>query len=760
MHQLIDEKSKSHPHISLDKHNDSLLRYNRNFKENGKSSNSAVSEREQIDEAVIFHDYGKQNKYFQSRIEQLESGVSRKKVKRDLRHDKHAVLSALKYMESQEKTFEGQFFLENLNMILGHHGKLVSFENLMDKLYRYIEDDDVMESLNSIEQITDNTLRTAFMLMEDMYYDEIEGWDITDATRIRNKFSRLVDADRLSAMRGSEFDKSDLEEYEFNREAYYFRSMLDRKDTEETAMSKLRKSIIIDYSTLEKMDYGVFSLVLPTGLGKTVSAIDIAERNKGKVVYVVPYLSISDQTWSVLHEIYQHRSHKGMWDFLARHDSRLNEREYDKDELDTQISVKNLIESWHSKITVTTTVQFFESIISTESGKLRKLHNTYGATILIDEPQSIPHAKWNFLKEIVQEMAKVMRWKVIFMSATPPTFTSSTIPLVKNEEFLFSQLNRTQIKYAGRTGGFSAISDWFDEAWRLSQDKQQVLFVLNIEKGARKVYKYALERVHDRKVVFISGKLPAIVRMYKLEQVKARMKLGEKILVVSTQVLEAGVDLDFDGVVRDMAPLPILLQVAGRLNRKWLRKTETVYVLQLIENTVYSDYEFRHTGAVLFNRDSMLEEKYYYDACKEYYALCEEMPPSETPDSWREEYINLRENTMVMIESVDYQRNAICVNLSDWLNSSDCTVQERADFKRFFRQTTGFIYKDVPDKLAILSKLENKERKNMRDYRTMKELYEYIGWFNTNCSKNDVKEEVTGSFSIYTVELPAPLIKY
>lgn len=759
---MIDDKKKSHPYISLNKHNDTLLRYNRNFKENDRLE---VSEREQIDEAILYHDYGKQNKYFQERIEKIEKGVGKKKAKRDLRHDKHAVLSALKYMESVEKKEEGKQFLENINMILGHHGQLVSFENLLDKMYRYLDDSDLVDSLNTIEHITDKELRAAFMVLEDTYYDEIEGWTIEDATKVRTKFSRLVDADRLSAMRRSDYNHEDLYEYHFNREAYYYRSMLDRKDklsnVEISRIMGLRNTINIDYKELETRDYGIFSLVLPTGLGKTVSAIDIAERNKGKVVYVVPYLSISDQTWEVLNEIYKNREYRGMWNFLARHDSRLNEKEYDKDENDTQISVKNLIESWHSKVIVTTTVQFFESLLSTDSSKLRKLHNTFGATILIDEPQSIPYEKWNFLKEIVNVMAKTLKWKVIYMSATPPTMPADTIQLVKNEEVLFKQLNRTRIQYAGRTFGFKAIMDWCDEAWRLTCEKNQVLWILNIEKGARKVYKYALERVTDRKVVFISGKLPSVVRMYKLNKVKEHMKRGEKILVVSTQVLEAGVDLDFDGVVRDMAPLPILLQVAGRLNRKWLRDTETVYVLQLIENTVYSDYEFRHTGAVLFYRDSVLEEKDYYQACKEYYALCEEMPPAETPLKWREEYINLQESSMHMIESVDYQKTAICKNISEWLDDTRyCKREESRAFRRYFRETTGFIYKDIESILNEVGDLEKKDHKKMADYRKLKELYEYLGWFNTNCSKNEAHEEDYEGTTFTTVELPIQLIGY
>ena len=243
-------------------------------------------------------------------------------------------------------------------------------------------------------------------------------------------------------------------------------------------------------------------------------------------------------------------------------------------------------------------------------------------------------------------MSKVLKWKVVYMSATPPVMTESTIPLVKNDEYLFKKLNRTSLKYEGKTYGFKAISDWFDKAWDLTRDKSQILWLLNIEKGARKVYKYAKEKVHDREVVFISGKLPSIIRMYKLREIKNRMARGEKILVISTQVLEAGIDLDFNGVVRDMAPLPVLLQVAGRLNRRWERPTETVHILQLIENSVYSDYEFRHTGHVLYNRDYVLEEKDYYEACKEYYALCEEMPPSDTKEVWREEFIKLIPNSM------------------------------------------------------------------------------------------------------------------
>lgn len=760
---MIQSTSKSHPYISLEKHNEALLRYNRNFKENERLP---ATEREQIDEAILYHDYGKQNGYFQERIHKLETlkGNEKKKVKRDMRHDKHAVLSALKYMKDAPESLTSKRFLENVNIILGHHGTLTSFPALMDKMYRYIDDSDIQVSLHTIEMITDAELRSAFMVMEDLAFELEEQWSIEDAVHIRMQFSRLVDADRLAAMRKSMYNHEDLIERNFNREAYFYKSNLDSNDLkkhgEKTALQKLRDSILIDYQALDVSDSGVFSLIMPTGLGKTITAIDIAERNKNKVLYVVPFLSIVDQTYSVLKDIYKHRPYRGMWDFLARHDSRLQDKEYERDELDETISVKSMIESWRSKVIVTTSVQFFESLISIHSGKLRKLHNTYGATILIDEPQSIPHDKWGFLKEIVEETARVMKWKVIYMSATPPQFGDNVKPLVKNPEIIFKSLSRTRISYAGRTSGGKGIQKWTQEAFALTKDKNQILWVLNIERGARKIFDYAKHIVKDHKVIFISGKLPAIIRMYKLDYIKQCMANGEKILVISTQVLEAGVDLDFDGVVRDMAPLPVLLQVAGRLNRKGLRPTETMHVLQLFGESVYSDYEFFHTGNVLYTYGNTLEESDYYDACRHYFTLCDEMPPMETPVSWREQYISLQECSMQMIPDQSYQTNATCLSLSDWLYDKDTPKEVREGFMDYFKEMTGYSYRNVQDVLFDIVALEEKPRKRYEDYLQLKDFYNYIGWFDTNTNRKKVSKLAINNFEFQTMKLPLNLIGY
>lgn len=746
---MIKSTSRSHPFINLKNHVECLLSYNDNFSVYKKYNLNEIKNKEQLEEVIYWHDYGKQNIYFQERMINLEKKI---KSNRNKKKDKHAVISALKYLETafDNKTSD----LENLNMILGHHGNLVSYESLLDKTYNYLDDDDILESFNSIESVNLDGLKSKFMDMEDTYFEnESDLCSMESSIKIREKFSRLVDADRLSAMRNSEFHSDDLIERSFNKEAQYYKLMKNSKEDKSSLLSNLRSDIKIDFSEFLQRDSGVFSLVLPTGFGKTLTSIELAEKNKNKIIYVVPYLSIADQTWETLNEIYKNRDYKGIWDFMVKHDSRLNENDYFSE--DNQVSIKDMITSWRSKIIVTTTIQFFESLISVNSSKLRKLHNTYGATILIDEPQTIPYDKWVFLKEIIEEMSKVLKWKVIYMSATPPLMTDNTIPLVKNDKYLFQKLNRTSLKYEGKTYGFKAINDWFDKAWSLTKNKSQVLWLLNIEKGARKVYKYAKETVFDREVVFISGKLPSIIRMYKLREIKNRMARGEKILVISTQVLEAGIDLDFNGVVRDMAPLPVLLQVAGRLNRRWERPTETVHILQLIENSVYSDYEFRHTGHVLFNRDYVLEEKDYYEACKEYYDLCEEMPPSDIKEVWREEFIKLIPNSMEMIESTDYQRIVPCVNISDWIdnlnrkgyeewvksgNKENRYFYQIKEFKDYFKEMTNFDYVDVKDVFNNLIQLETKGIYSKEDYINFKNYINYISWFNTSCSKNEVEE--------------------
>jgi CRISPR-associated endonuclease/helicase Cas3 len=738
---------KSHPNVLLDQHVESLIRYSRNFKSH---KDDGV-----LEEAILYHDWGKKNKFFQERIEKILKG---EEVERDLRRDKHAVLSTINYMITSQKSDKD--YLMILNMVLGHHGSLRSFDLLMDQLYKYIEDSDLKESYESIEEVDSIELRTKYFVLEDLWYELSKDWTSEDGVRIRNYFSQLIDADRLSAMRNSDYNHDDLSERGFNKEATHYIEALGYDMN--NPLDVIRKDIKLDINALLNKVRGTYTLTLPTGMGKTIAAAKIAEKNKNKVIYVVPYLSVADQTWEVFHDIYKHRNYEGSWDFLVKHDSRLNEMTFTKDPHDDKINVRDLITSWRSKIIITTTVQFFESLISLNSSNLRKVHNTHGATILIDEPQAIPYEKWEFLKKIVDLYAKELNWKVIYLSATPPTMTSGVINLVKNEKYIFNQLGRTEIEYLGTKGGYQGVNDWVSEARRLTRDNKQVLWLLNVEKLARKVYEYALLLVKDRKVVFISGKLPPIVRFYKIKKIREMMKNGEKLLVVSTQVLEAGVDLDFDGVVRDLAPFPVLIQVAGRLNRKWHRKRERLYVMQLMENTVYSDFEFRHTGHILYQRGNLILEEDYYDACKEYYSLCEEMPPVDTPSEWMDQFVHLRESSLQMIESPDYQTTAICSNMRDFLKNLE--QSELEEFKSIVKEITGVTYTDIYEIIYNIANLEdlieNGKVNTYKNIKDLKNLRRNLSWYETSCNITEVEDYDIEGRKFYLMEVPDVFLKF
>lgn len=752
--EVIRTEALSHPGVSLEKHVDSLGTYYRNF----SSVGTEIDPRGVI-EAILYHDWGKQNRFFQERMEKIAKGMY---AVRDSRRDKHAVLSAMKYMVDAVR--EDGTFLRNLNIVLGHHGQLRSFDGLMDMMYGYVEDRDLVESFCTVENITESELRERYFELDDVWYTLQEDWTIKDATRIRKEFSQLVDADRLSAMRGSAFRRSDVEEMSFNREAMMYTKALGFRNTDR--MDRLRREIKLDDARLMSSEWGTFTLTLPTGLGKTIAAARIAEKAKGKVIYVVPYLSVADQTWEVFSDMYKHRNGIGDWEFLAKHDSRLNEGEYGVDETDETISVRDMITSWRSKIVITTSVQFFDSLVSVTAKRLRKMHNTYGATILIDEPQAIPYEKWEFLKKVVESYAKELRWKVIYVSATPPTMLPGVIPLVKNEKYLFSKLSRTRIEYLGSRVGYQGITDWANDAWEKTRDKDQVLWLLNVEKMARKVFEKAvkMEGMSDRKVVFVSGKLPPIVRMFKIRKLKELMARGEKVLVISTQVLEAGVDLDFDGVVRDLAPFPVLIQVAGRLNRKWKRDTETLYVMQMVENTVYSDFEFRHTGHVLYQRDNAIDESEYYEACKEYYALCEEMPPIDTPSEWMDQYVKLLDPTMQMIESPDYQASALCKSINQWERYGYFNAalrDEFMDFMVFFEETTGYDYEDVLTVAVRVLQLRERLGKGEDVFDELTYWTRYLAWFETTCSLSEISKLPLYGEAFYPVmDVPVELLTF
>ncbi len=330
---------------------------------------------------------------------------------------------------------------------------------------------------------------------------------------------------------------------------------------------------------------GIFSLTVPTGGGKTLSGLAFALKHAAKhglrrVIYVAPYLSILDQNANVIREalgfernaseVFEHHSLAEPVD-SPKDDSR--EAAASDAENETRLmSATRRAENWDSPIVITTSVQFFESLFANKPGPCRKLHNIARSVILLDECQTLPPGlvapTCGMLSQLVQ------RWgcSVVLCTATQPAFQHPAMPerlklvheITPPELRLFERLRRVQVEWPKPD---DPTLSWSEVAARMLRERA-ALCIVNTRRAARELF---AELQKSCAMVFhLSTSMCPAHRLGVIEEVKRRLKpeAGKKCYLVSTQLIEAGVDIDFPVVLRELAPLEAIIQAAGRCNRE------------------------------------------------------------------------------------------------------------------------------------------------------------------------------------------------
>ncbi len=297
----------------------------------------------------------------------------------------------------------------------------------------------------------------------------------------------------------------------------------------------------------------MFSLTVPTGGGKTLSgtafALDHAIRHgKSRVIYVIPYTSIIEQTADVL------RQYLGQDNVIEHHSNLTPEKE--------SPSLTLASENWDAPIIVTTNVQFFESLYAAKPGRCRKLHNIVASVIILDEAQLLPpewlHPSVEALNRLVADYGAT----VVLSTATQPALPNlyqTPREIAPDPAHLYGKLQRTKICFPL---DINQPQDWPSLAAELSQH-QQALCVVNRRKDCHELWKaMPADSIH------LSALMCGEHRSRVIADIKAKLTAGAQCRVISTQLVEAGVDLDFPVVYRALAGLDSINQAAGRCNRE------------------------------------------------------------------------------------------------------------------------------------------------------------------------------------------------
>lgn len=334
----------------------------------------------------------------------------------------------------------------------------------------------------------------------------------------------------------------------------------------DTPVNKLRADILEQCRQKASTSPGLYSLAVPTGGGKTLSAMAFAlehaaKYGKSRIIYVIPYTSIIEQTANTFRDVFGSA--------VIEHHSNLDP---DKEDHKSRLAAEN----WDAPIVVTTNVQFFESLFASRTSRCRKLHNIVNSIVVLDEAQMLPT---DFLEPIlgsIHLLSKHYGVTFILATATQPALNSrnsfdskfrgleGVCEIIDDPDDLYSQLERVDVNMPDDMN--SPVS-WEEIAGQMATH-DSVLAIVNTRRAARE-----LHALMPHGTYHLSAFMCGQHRSDLIAEIKEKLAKHEAVCVVSTQLIEAGVDMDFPVVYRALAGLDSIAQAAGRCNREGQQKS-------------------------------------------------------------------------------------------------------------------------------------------------------------------------------------------
>lgn len=555
--------------------------------------NKRAKTQEIMDGLVRCHDLGKGSRAFQEYITNPAHYTGSKQSKA------HAGLSAaLGLLWAKAQGWKSLEALALAQVVSGHHGGFQPLDYLRD--IRLQPDDDGLlaeqwESLDfrQLRKATELNLSGVagdfsdggrWLFRRSRVKDALDELEVFDAVCFRVwtqfLFSVLLEADKaFLALREEDskhyltWSRAGLEPVIVDR----FLSVLP-----DSPVNKLRQQA--RSQVLSNMDEqpACCMITLPTGIGKTLIAASwamitrqrMAERNKGippKIIIVLPYLSIIDQTEHVYRQLLGHGMQSTPSTELLMASHSLSERTYELEgDSPGQRHTEFFLDTWRSEIVITTFDQLLLAIFSAKTRHLMRFHQLMDAIIILDEVQALPCQLWDPVDKVLRALTVEGMSKILIMSATQPAMLQGASELVGNEDdvnTIFRHFKRYRLILHHRdsltldvflTELKSRLEDWTEKGLR-------VLITLNTRASARTVRDALSKHLEDMElpVYLISADVTPLDRLIKIDEIKK----DRPCIVVSTQTVEAGVDIDMDLVIRDFGPLDSIIQIAGRCNR-------------------------------------------------------------------------------------------------------------------------------------------------------------------------------------------------
>ena len=534
----------------------------------------------------LFHDIAKLKNNFQIYI-------------RDTSNDKldknHSLLSAYFFLLNSK--FDEIPTLFGFLAIVSHHGDVVNLMTLAREANKFFKNQKELEYWDEVAGAAKNIkIYSELSTKKDEFLDRAKKlrqylvlsqyrykFTYEDFINFKSLYSNLIYSDKFEAIFGMpkqqtkyipiDVLESDIQNLPLNEKRDAFRNFVLNNFDE---------------------NYKLFTLTAPTGYGKTLTALNFALKfNKSRIIYALPFTSIIDQTYDIVAKIYKNS------DILvskAHHKTTIGEENLTQE--DRYSKIKFLMESFSGEINVTTLYQLIFALFGNKNKDNVKFNQLKNSVVIIDEAQAIPY---NFRKDFIllcEIISQRLGTIFIFMSATMPVIKSEKFKEISNLDY-FSKQDRYVIKWLD-IGGEDELLEKICEA---ASDKN-TLVVVNTIKKAQELF----TKLRDKFNCFcLNGYMYDDHKRATIEAVRYAIDkskvdpLASKILLISTQSIEAGVDLDFDIGFREVSPISSIIQTAGRVNRHFGATRGELYVFPEISkftNLIYGDL-YKVSGAIL-----------------------------------------------------------------------------------------------------------------------------------------------------------------
>ena len=509
--------------------------------------------------AGLWHDLGKYSEEFQQRLlASSDAHIETKPGRVD-----HSTAGAIHAVEKFDKAGRILSYL-----IAGHHAGLTDWQTDTagrKSLIHRLQKTELLKNL-PVSDISRHIIEQSFPKARFMTKEGHALW-------IRMLYSCLVDADFLDTEAFLEPEKPKARKGypSINELLPVFKSYMIEKQSKAdlTYVNKQRTEILDQCIAKSEHDPAIFTLTVPTGGGKTLSSMAFAlnhalKYDKKRIIYVIPYTSIIEQTAEQFRNILK--------DAVIEHHSNIDMSDESRETAKSRLACEN----WDAPVIVTTSVQFFESLFSNRSSRCRKLHNIVNSVVVLDEVQLLPPDKLNPILHAMKELHKNYKVTFVLSTATQPALEmhettdyhfeglGETVEIIENPSALHEAFKRVEVQVPD---DLMMPCEWEDLAEELGRHSS-VLCIVNRRDDCRTLYE--LMPGKGKYTFHLSALMCGEHRSKIIKVIKQRLKDKIPIRVISTQLVEAGVDIDFPVVYRAIAGLDSIAQATGRCNREGL----------------------------------------------------------------------------------------------------------------------------------------------------------------------------------------------